>query len=633
MFRFVAIGVDSRYRGLFGKIKYAFTFYTLIDIISILPFFISTQALPYIRVLRFLRLLKLFRFKKYLYKLINFEVFVTSNILTQLFILFFISIAIVFLFHFTYKETSLSLAIFLDPPALAETDNLKELIFGIVELVLGLIIGGTLISIITETIAQKADDIKKGFTKYRFKDHIIILHQNPKLEFILYELNEYYKSISYMQEIVIFLPHYDNIEYFSNNLKEYSNIEIKVTTGETYNWESFERISINSAKKMLILEDESSNELHKNIKISRFITSNENFKNYSLEFVIDSNSNLTTQKEIYGFCFKQRDYSVISYQKVVEMFLNRSIVNIDYFKIFSELLSFDGAEFYILKAGELIEDRVTFEELNTALDSVVVAGVIKNQTYLLNPKKDTIIEIDDKIIYIANEKDDIFLFENKPKIKTKELNLPRPKLKVDKKICIVGDFNDIEIDHINQFLTSTSIQNTTCIVKDEYMNKCLWQEIERQNYDLIILNLEDEYEFLLSLYLKAIFINNQNFFNKIVNILNNPHIAMLLEDKKEHFNIILSDRLVGQFIAQTIIHKEVQKIYDEITHTYGNEFYVLSKKEYPELFRLNYDQLKKTLLQNDMIYIGTIDNKKDFIFNSKDLRKALKIVVLTEGIE
>ena len=625
--RYIAVGVEERYRGFIGRVKYTFNFYTIIDILSIIPFFTSSYALSY---LRFLRLLKVSRFREYMYKIINFEIFVTSNIFIQFIILFFVSFLIVFIFRFTYENSSLSISLFLDPSALADTSNIEELIVGIIEAVIGLIVGGTLISIITESISQKADSIKKGFSGYKLKNHTIIINRNEKLNFILDELNIYYESISYLQEVAIFLPNFDNIEYFYNNLNKYSNLDIKVITGEIFHWDSFDRISINRAEKIILLEDEDG--VNKIIKTIRFITSNENFHNKNLKFTIEVEKFFPSLEHIYNSVTNGLEYCAVKHQELIEMFLNRSIIDINYFRILADLLSFNGTEFYILPANEIIDKNITYQELFMKLNDVILIGVIKDSIILNPSNKEILITPNDKLVCMCEDKSQIYnLNDNVTSPKTKFI-VPKPQVKEEKKLCVVGDFNDLNIHNVTQFLTKESIEQISRIVRDDYMNKELWEEIEKQNFDLILLALKDEEELLVTLYLKDVFKDNPTFLNKIVNILHDSNTATLLEEKDGNFNIILSSKVMGQYMAQVTMSKEVEKIFDEVTHSYGNEFYILSREKYNQLFELSYEELKYILLENDIVYIGVIKEDK-FVFNSKNVKDAEKIVVLTEGVE
>ena len=67
IFRLYASGYLSEYKGLKGKLKYALTPYAIIDLLSILPYFLTSFGFnsSFIRSLRLLRVFRLLRVKKY----------------------------------------------------------------------------------------------------------------------------------------------------------------------------------------------------------------------------------------------------------------------------------------------------------------------------------------------------------------------------------------------------------------------------------------------------------------------------------------------------------------------------------------------------------------------------------------
>ncbi len=67
IFRLYASGYLSEYKGLKGKLKYALTSYAIIDLLSILPYFLTSVGFnsSFIRSLRLLRVFRLLRVKKY----------------------------------------------------------------------------------------------------------------------------------------------------------------------------------------------------------------------------------------------------------------------------------------------------------------------------------------------------------------------------------------------------------------------------------------------------------------------------------------------------------------------------------------------------------------------------------------
>ena len=94
--------------------------------------------------------------------------------------------------------------------------------------------------------------------------------------------------------------------------------------------------------------------------------------------------------------------------------------------------------------------------------------------------------------------------------------------------------------------------------------------------------------------------------------------------------MILSQKLIGEFISQALFNPYTYDIFDEITQSRGNELYILNKTAYSSLYKIDYPTLKSTLLQNSMIYIGSfIDDA--FVFDSTEVQRAEKIVVLAEG--
>ncbi len=66
LLRIYAIGIDKRYAGVLGRVKYIKTPYAIVDLLSILPFLASGLNLntSFIRSLRLLRIFRLLRMKK-----------------------------------------------------------------------------------------------------------------------------------------------------------------------------------------------------------------------------------------------------------------------------------------------------------------------------------------------------------------------------------------------------------------------------------------------------------------------------------------------------------------------------------------------------------------------------------------
>jgi hypothetical protein len=632
--RYIAIGIDNQFKGVIGRIKYTFKFYTLVDIISILPFFLLSYNISFfqtVRLLRFIRILKLIRMQKIIKKFININAFASSNLVTQSIILIGTSAVLIYIFSYAYGSFSESAMIFLDPPQIAEFHTDFHIAIGIIELIAGLFIGGALISIITSSLEEMIKSINNGYFTFKESGHIVIINNNLKLNFILEEINKYYLDEQKEQSIVILLRP-STIESFKNNLKKYTNLEIIVIAGENLNWNSYERVNINKASKTILLL--SSGEIkNENKKITKFIVDHENFTNNNLSFVIETEQ-ITFSYEIYDYIFQDLPniYTLINNNDLISKILNRSVVNYNYFKIYSELLSFDGKEFYVIDILEITESLVNFQEISLRLKNSVVVGIVRNKKVLLNPSPTTKLYEYDKLILIMEDRFSYKILPENPMNKVHSLTLPKPKLKEKCNMAIVGNYTDIDKKDITQFLEDESISNFKLITAndDDYMDRTLWDKCIDSNFDVIILNLEDEYEFTLLLYLNSIYRDNPNFLSKIVNIFHNPTIANLISNNKNTHSVILSQKLIGEFIAQSLFNHYVYDIFDEITQTKGSELYILSREKYKDLYKLNYNDLKSTLLINRMIYIGAIVNN-ELCFYSENINKAEMLIVLAEG--
>ena len=638
LFRYISIGYDERYSGLKGKIAFTFTPYILIDILTLIPYFITNiqgdvLLARVIRFLRFFRILKLIRLKSVLKKFFSISAFATSSIFIQVIVLFIFSVFFIGIFSFAYTGDKTSLVIFLDPPALSEATSNSEMIFGVIELMIGLFVGGALISIISELLTNITTNVKNGYHPYRDKGHIVIINQNTKLQFILKELNRYYIDLEQLQDVVIFLPKVENIEDFSQNLNKYTNLNLILLTGDVLNWNSYERININYAKKVLILKDENSNIKNLNVKITRFLLVNKHFNNQNLDFIIESQdgkSVLGVYEEIFRNV--KNSYILIENNTIIQKFLNRAIIEPDYFKIYLNLLSYIDYEFYRLKSSDVFQSSISFKDAYRQFTRGILVGIIKGDKLLLNPPKETIIDLEDKLVVILKNKLE-YTIDTKKMLTTNIQKIDKPHLKVSRKICIVGDFDDINQEKITNFLTNKSIDklNNIVISDGDYMKESIWNEIVAQKYDAVILNIEDDYEFILTMYLKNLYKDNKEFINTIINIIHDPINARLISDSDNNRNIILSEELVGNYTAQVMFNHGVKDIFDEITQSNGSEFYILEKEHYKELFKMGFDDVKTNLFFSNMIYIGAIKDGK-FIVDYKYIEKVQKIVVLARGI-
>ena len=266
----------------------------------------------------------------------------------------------------------------------------------------------------------------------------------------------------------------------------------------------------------------------------------------------------------------------------------------------------------------------------------MLTGIIRNNEVILNPSSSTKVLLSDKLIMIMEDRFAYEINKSYTSQQNNALTFMKPQLKEKRNIVIVGNHTDIDRKYITQFLVPESIDKLKEIIRQDgnYMDLDIWSELQNSNVDVIILNLEDEYEFNLTLYLQSIYKNKPDFLVKLVNILHDPTIAMLLNSNngriRNNNSMILSQKLIGEFISQALFNPYTYEIFDEITQSKGNELYILDKTTYSSFYQMDYMALKSTLLHNSMVYIGSFVDAA-FVFDSTDIQRAEKIVVLAEG--
>ena len=105
LLRVYASGSLSKYKGIWGKVKYVKTPYAIIDLLSILPYILLNTGFnsSFIRSLRLLRIFRLFRVKKYA-NFIQQMRKITSNMKEELLVLLFYTAVLLVMLSFAIFE-------------------------------------------------------------------------------------------------------------------------------------------------------------------------------------------------------------------------------------------------------------------------------------------------------------------------------------------------------------------------------------------------------------------------------------------------------------------------------------------------------------------------------------------------
>ena len=158
------------------------------------------------------------------------------------------------------------------------------------------------------------------------------------------------------------------------------------------------------------------------------------------------------------------------------------------------------------------------------------------------------------------------------------------------------------------------------------------QGLHEVDYDNIIINLDDEQGFRLTMLLVSKNRNDKSFMTKIVTILGDPVTEQLLNTNVLKSNTVLSHKLAARYIAQISFQKNLDRLFTELAFAEGAEFNLLEVgKHIPADLLVDLSELKKMLAAHKMVYIGTVDNEKNVFLEASTFSDTKQILVLSFG--
>ena len=103
---------------------------------------------------------------------------------------------------------------FVDQSAFIEAEGWFLVGLGFVEVIVGIMVAGFVISILTSTLENFIREIKTGSLSYKRSNHVVIVNQNNKLFHILRELNKKFEDKARLQDVVVLLKGKQQVHAF-----------------------------------------------------------------------------------------------------------------------------------------------------------------------------------------------------------------------------------------------------------------------------------------------------------------------------------------------------------------------------------------------------------------------------------
>ena len=571
----------------------------------------------------------------------------------QITILIIIGILTVFLAGFFYSSIHDAYLVFIDPPALIDySHNYISFLFSLMIMLVGLVLAGYVISILTNSLANVIEDVKAGNLPFYGKEHIFIVNYNNLFPQICKQFDfiaPYYK----LDTIVILVDSHELVERINDfiNCTQLKNIKIHVRFGDVLEYETYRKLSIMQIKSLLILPDimqhDNFSKDNKTLKIFyTLIQENEFFdyitKKQQAKQPVKALA-ITRGTPFINELIANRSNSLIlslSPDHIFSSLISISIVDLNFYYLWDRLLSVEDYNIIFIDPATVLPENVkNFDEIIFLQEHGITLGFcrFRDGVFSINlaPIHESLKD-EDWLIVLAKDKKNIRFSSSKSDVKSFDFTyfIPQPSEIFVMNICIIGDYNKIDVTaflDINKSILSIENPSKDILYDLNYylrlINPALTSGV---TYDKIVINLNDDdaHRIALILYNKL----NDDDFKKFVFIINNPIIEEQLKQEGLK-NTILSDKIVSKYVVQVLTQKTLIKVYDELLHQYGYEFNFLTPDNVQISKISDLLHLKYVMLQNEMIYIGIIKDG-EIMFEERDMnviKESDKIIVLSKG--
>lgn len=501
---------------------------------------------------------------------------------------------------------------------------------------IGIFLISSLVTILNTGFSNKLDELKKGRSLVLEENHTVILGWSSKVFSIISELMIAHENQS--SSCIVILAD-ENIDMIKDEIKgklgSTGKTKVIVRHGNPRDPIDIMIANLNTAKSIIILSPEEAKSDAYVIKTILAIVNNPIRKKELYTIIAEIHSDVN--KDIAKIIGKEEVTVVVSndiISKITVQTSRQSGLSL----IYNDLIDYNGVEIYILPVKNI--SGHTFKEAMFAFEDVLAIGIRKaNGDIQLNPPVDTIINVSDKLIVIAEDDIDLTYVPNvkyKPQPVDKELLKKNTKAKSLQKTLILGwnDNTKIIVKELDNYVLKNSEvlilaeisdltekvkeldeftpnQHVTCI-KGDINDRATLNKINFEYYDDIIINsYSDLYEtqeadaitLITLMHVRDIAEKLGRKFSIVSEMLDVKNRALADTTRADDF--IVSDRIISLVLAQLSENSELAAIFEDIFDSDGNEIYIKPATNYAkENTEVDFYEISDVASQKKEIAIG-----------------------------
>ena len=508
----------------------------------------------------------------------------------------------------------------------AETDgdsNWAAKLTSILAVMVGLILFSSMVAFITSVFEAKLDELRRGRSLVLESDHTLILGFGDRILEVIRELIE--ANESEPDASIVILAENDKEEMdniIRDNITDFATTRVITRSGVVTNINNLKKVMAENAKSVIIMNSAASwrPENEKNLadalvlkSIMSIIAVCDGEIHPAIVCEIHSDRDRDLAENISNGVVKAlNEVSVLS-RMIAQLALSRNGLSI----VYSDMVGFDGNEFYFYKPDEGWGERLTFGDSMNRFKSSTPMGVHNSKgEIILNPAKDMPIEDDDELIVFAEDDSTIFYFQDpvfNPTLKEIPSSIVEPQ---SHRVALLNwtTKTSIILEKLCSYLPKGSELCTYVSAKVPEMDSCKislnknypdidismteldlndlesLDNINPQDFDSILIlspggsTIEemDAYVISMLIRIRQILISkkdseNNNLDSKdwpklITEVMDSENIDIILNSGVEDF--MVSNQFVSQIMAQVSEEPMALDVYDDLFQSEGSELYI-----------------------------------------------------------
>lgn len=540
-------------------------------------------------------------------------------------------------------------------PSLVLEGSPIAIIINIIAAVIGLLFLGALIGMISSIIESKISDLKRGKSVVIESNHSVFLGWSNKLRTAIIELSESNRSMTHAS--IVILAAKDKVfmeEELIPEIPQWSKTDVICRSGDPSYDLDLQMVSASTARSIVLLSTEDVNS--DSIVLKRALALQKD-KTITCPIIAEVHSveNADTIKLLDKF-------TVIQPKNFIMRVIAQTIKEPGLSKLYFELLTFRGKEFYIWPPTHDSNDSTsktnfaknfvgkTFKEIVFNFSSSSVIGIASNEEegkkeINVLPDFSTIIKENDQLILISEDDSTIGKMKRcyNPLISNPQIQstvIKEPKLK--KHVTIIGwnSWSNILIEELNAQLEKGSeidilfndkikhypdesffskCQNLKITIKPQKTsNKEYLNQVNRtKTNSVIILSYRDDFEIqeadsltlMTFTHIKSHRDTNKLNYNICCELLDPKNQRLIEGNRGDEF--ITGEELIAMYLVQLSENKYLKEVYTDLLDDSGAEFYLRSASTYINNFdsEVTFGELVNEGLKRNEIVIGIHDRK------------------------